>query len=92
MRGIEGPRRDPESFPELLSVTEADPNNFSFLQFSVRGCRVGTAERRKKKERKKEQKKEAKKDEGKLFSKIVIFPQKQKKNQFFNEVECHFRR
>ena len=48
MRGIEGPRRDPESFPELLSVTKADPNNFRFLQFSVRGCRVGTAERRKK--------------------------------------------
>ena len=44
MRGIEGPRRDPESFPELLSVTKADPNNFRFLQFSVRGCRVGTAE------------------------------------------------
>jgi len=52
MRGIEGPRRDPESFPELLSVTKADPNNFRFLQFSVRGCRVGTAEERKK-ERKK---------------------------------------
>ena len=47
MRGIEGPRRDPESFPELLSVTKADPNNFRFLQFSVRGCRVGTAERKK---------------------------------------------
>ena len=48
MRGIEGPRRDPKSFPELLSVTKADPNNFRFLQFSVRGCRVGTAERKKK--------------------------------------------
>ena len=44
MRGIEGPRRDPESFPELLLVTKDDPNNFRFLQFSVRGCRVGTAE------------------------------------------------
>ena len=53
MRGIEGPRRDPKSFPELLSVTKADPNNFRFLQFSVRGCRVGTAERKKKEERRK---------------------------------------
>ena len=55
MRGIEGPRRDPESFPELLSVTKADPNNFRFLQFSVRGCRVGTAEERKKEERRKKE-------------------------------------
>ena len=47
MRGIEGPRRDHKSFPELLSVAKADPNNFHFLQFSVRGCRVGTAERKK---------------------------------------------
>ena len=54
MRGIEGPRRDPKSFPELLSVTKADPNNFRFLQFSVRGCRVGTAERKKKERKKKE--------------------------------------
>ena len=51
MRGIEGPRRDPDSFPELLSVTKADPNNFPSLQFTVRGCRVGTAERKKKEER-----------------------------------------
>ena len=52
MRGIEGPKRDPDSFPELLSVTKADPNNFPSLQFTVRGCRVGTAERKKKEERK----------------------------------------
>jgi len=51
MRGIEGPRRYTESFPKLLSVTKADPNNFCFLQFTVRGCRVGTAEERRKKER-----------------------------------------
>ena len=48
MRGIEGPRRDPKSFPELLSVSKADHDNFRFLQFSVQGCRVGTAERKKK--------------------------------------------
>ena len=53
MRGIEGPRRDPDSFPELLSVTKADPNNFPSLQFTVRGCRVGTAERKKEERRRK---------------------------------------
>ena len=57
MRGIEGPRRDPESFPDLLSVTKADPNNFCFHEFAVCGCREGLGEerrRKKKKERKKE--------------------------------------
>ena len=35
--GIEGPRRDPESFSELLLVTKTDHNNFPFLQFVVSG-------------------------------------------------------
>ena len=54
MRGIESPWGDPESFPELLSVTKADPNNFCFPEFFCRRLqrRVSGRRRRKKKERK----------------------------------------
>ena len=50
MRGIQSTWGDPDSFPELLSVTKADPNNFCFLHFTVSGGKstVGRKKERKK--------------------------------------------
>ena len=57
MRGIQSTWWDPDSFPELLSVTKADPNNFCFLHFTVSGWKstVGRKKERKKERRRRTQ-------------------------------------
>ena len=40
MRGIDGPRGEPKSFPKLFSVIKTDPNNFLSVLFSQIGLLV----------------------------------------------------
>ena len=49
MKGIQSTWGDPDIFPELLSVTKANPNNLCFLHFTASGS--GEEERRKKERR-----------------------------------------